>query len=90
MGERMLGLVAGSLTGMALGSVLSFAVCAGLEHYGGVRFTKEPLILITFVGVPMGGVLGALVGRWSVTYRYERRGLDQPAEHDGPSDRHPP
>jgi hypothetical protein len=90
MVERMLGLVAGSLTGMVLGAVLVAAVCAGLEHYGGVRLGKEPITLILLVGAPVGGFLGALVGLWSVTYGDKRRGPDGPPGPGGSPDRRLP
>jgi len=87
---RMVGLVAGSLTGMALGAVLVAAVCAGLERYAGARFGKEPLVLMLVLGMPAGGLLGALVGVWSVTDRAKSRGPDDPAEPGGSPDRRPP
>jgi hypothetical protein len=86
----IMGLVAGSLTGMALGAVLVAAVCAGLEHYAGARFAKEPLPLIMLLGLPVGGLLGALVGLWSVTYRARQQGPDDPAESGVSPDRSPP
>jgi hypothetical protein len=76
----MVGLVAGLFTGIVLGAVLVAAVCTGLEFYAGVTFGKEPLTLITVLGMPVGGFLGALVGLWSVTYGAKRRGRDDPAE----------
>jgi heme A synthase len=75
---RMLVLVAGSLTGTVLGAILVAAVCSGLQFYAEVRFDKEPLTLILVLGVPVGGVLGALVGLWSVTYGDERQGPHDP------------
>jgi hypothetical protein len=86
----MVGLVAGSLTGMALGAVLVAAVCAGLEHYTGSRFGKEPLLLIVVLGIPVGGLLGALVGRWSVTSGARRQRPDDPADSGVSPDRRPP
>jgi hypothetical protein len=62
----MVGIVAGTLTGMGLGVLLSLAICSGLEGYAGVRFVKEPLA-IAAVGLTVGGVLGGLVGRRSNT-----------------------
>ena len=74
----MVGLVAGSLTGIGFGVVLTAAVCSGLEHYGGVQFTKEPLVWTAAAGV-VGGVVGGLVGRWSVTSTSGRNRPDDPA-----------
>ena len=76
----MIGLIAGTLTGMALGAVFVAAVCAGLESHAGVKFGKEPLLRIVVVGMPLGGLLGALVGRWAVSTGAERRGPDKPAD----------
>ena len=90
MGGRMVGLVAGSLSGMVLGAMLVAAVCAGLESYAGAQFAKEPLTLIMLLGMPMGGFLGALVGLWSVTYGARRRGPDDPAEPGAAPDRRLP
>jgi len=73
----MLGTVAGTLTGMGLGALLAFAVCSGLEGYGGVRFVKEPLAVIG-VGIALGGVGGGFVGRWSVSAGASRRGPGGP------------
>jgi hypothetical protein len=78
----MIGLVAGSLTGVALGAGLVAGVCVGLESYAGARFGKEPLTLIMVLGMPVGGFLGALVGLWSVTSRAKGRGPHEPAEPD--------
>jgi hypothetical protein len=86
----MVGLVAGSLTGMVLGAILVAAVCAGLESYAGAQFAKEPLTLIMLLGMPMGGFLGALVGVWSVTYSTRRRGPDDSAGPGVSPDRRPP
>ena len=87
---RMVGLVAGSLTGIALGAVLVAAACAGLELYAQTRFGKEPLTLITLIGMPVGGLLGALVGLWSVTHGAKRRCPDDTAEPGDLPDRRPP
>ena len=87
---RMVGLVAGSLTGMALGAVLVAGVCAGLELNAGTRFGKEPLTLSLVLGMPVGGFLGAVVGLWSVTYGAKRRGPDDRTEPGDSRDRRPP
>jgi hypothetical protein len=65
---------------MALGAVLVAGVCAGLDHYAGAQLAKEPLTLIALIGMPVGGLLGALVGLRSVTYRANHQGPDDPAE----------
>ena len=87
---RMVGLVAGSLTGIALGAGLVAGACAGLELYAHTRFGKEPLTLITLIGMPVGGLLGALVGLWSVTHGAKRQGPVDPAEPGVSPDRRPP
>jgi hypothetical protein len=89
MVARMVGLVAGSLTGIVLGAVVVAAVCASLEHYAGTQFSKEPLLLNMLLGMPVGGFLGALMGLWSVTYGAKRRVPDDPAEPGVSPDRRP-
>jgi hypothetical protein len=69
----MLGIVAGTLTGMGLGAVLTFAIGLELEVHAGVRFGKEPLAVLG-VGIALGGLVGGLVGRWSVGTGASRRG----------------
>jgi hypothetical protein len=83
----MVGLIAGSLTGMALGAGLVAAVCAGLDLYAEARFGKEPLTLIMVLGMPVGGFLGALVGLWSVTYGAKHRRPDDPTEPSASAER---
>ena len=46
--------------------VLVVFVCNAIESQTGRRFTKEPLVGIIFVGVPVGAIAGAAVGRWTV------------------------
>jgi hypothetical protein len=58
---------------MLIGAIVVAALCSGLEQFGEVRFSKEPLLLIAVVGVPVGGLLGGLVGHWSVSSKVERR-----------------
>ena len=62
MGQRMAGLIVGSLTGMLLGAVLVVAVCAGIQTLGDLRLGKLPLLLIAVVGMPLGGFVGGMVG----------------------------
>jgi hypothetical protein len=76
MGSRLFALIAGSITGMLLGGMLIAAICVGLETYAGVQFTKEPLGLILIVGIPVGGVLGGLVGLWTSPRRSAGDDLD--------------
>ena len=83
----MIGMVAGTVTGIALGAAFVVAVCIGLEDYAGVKFGKEPLLLIVVVGMPLGGFVGALVGRWAVSTGAERRGPGNPAERGAEPDR---
>ena len=66
MGGRMVGLIAGTLSGTVLGGLVVAAVCIDLEYLAGVRWCKEPLLLIPALGMPVGGLLGGLVGRRSV------------------------
>jgi hypothetical protein len=65
---------------MVLGGMLVAAACLGLERYAGVRFTKEPLALITLVGMPLGGIIGGLLGWWSMSYSDQHRGPDEPSQ----------
>jgi hypothetical protein len=69
----MRGIIAGALTGMALGAILVLAVSSGAETYAGVRFGKQPFVWAV-AGMLAGGVLGGFAGRWSVTYDTARRG----------------
>jgi len=71
----MIGIVAGTLTGAALGALAAVAVCLGLEQYAGVPFGKEPLGWAVGAAA-LGGLLGGLVGRWSV--REDPRRLRRP------------
>jgi hypothetical protein len=64
---------------MALGAVFVLTVCAGLESHAGMKFGKEPLLLVV-VAVPLGGLVGGLVGRWAVSAGAERRGPDKPPD----------
>jgi hypothetical protein len=74
-GSRLLAVVFGALTGSVVGSVLVVLVCQAIESQTGQRFTKEPLVGIIFVGVPVGAIVGAAVGRWTI-----RRPPDQPGQ----------
>ena len=56
---RMVGLVAGSLTGMALGAVLVAGVARASNSTPGRGLGKEPLTLILVLRIPVGGF-----GRW--------------------------
>jgi len=69
----MHGIIAGSLTGIVLGAILVLAVSSGVETYAGMRICKQPLLWALLAMLP-GGVLGGLVGRWSVTNNTARRG----------------
>jgi hypothetical protein len=60
-GERLFGLVAGTLTGMVLGLVLSCGTFLAVEQLGLARFHKEPLLLIPLLGCPAGGLVGGYV-----------------------------
>jgi len=69
----MHGMIAGTLTGTALGAILVLAVSSGVEDYAVARFGKQPLVWAV-VGMLAGGVLGGFAGRWSVTSDTARRG----------------
>ena len=59
---RLLGLIAGTVTGMVAGMMLTFGVCLSIEHFGLAKFQKEPLLLIPAVGCVAGGLVGGYLG----------------------------
>ena len=67
MNTPLFGLIVGVLSGMVLGAIFATGVCVAAEEWGGVKFTKVQYGAICFIGLPVGGVIGGLVGRWANT-----------------------
>jgi hypothetical protein len=59
---RLLGLIAGTVTGMVVGMMLTCGVFLSIEHFGPAKFQKEPLLLIPAIGCVAGGLVGGYVG----------------------------
>jgi hypothetical protein len=55
---RLLGLIPGTVTGMATGMMLTCGVFLSIGHFGLAKFPKEPLLLIPAVGCVAGGFIG--------------------------------